>query len=171
MLFGFPKTTEYEYEYYSATQKWPNTNNILLPNNDRIQISFGFPKMIEYYIQNFVELPKWKASKTSSESYKVMLNSASPLMTEAKTTNANSFQSIWLIRCDSGIWGWYADLAHKVVLAAPSTQRRTLIHLFFQRISWSGHQKSESAVTNLHVPIYEGLGPTHQKYQCWAKLL
>ena len=30
-------------------------------------------------------------------------------------------------------------------------------------------KKSESAVTNFHVPIYEWLGPTHQKYQCWAK--
>ena len=47
ILFGFPKTTEYE--YYSATQKWPNTNIIGLPNNDWIQISFGFPKMIEFY--------------------------------------------------------------------------------------------------------------------------
>ena len=54
----------------------------------------------------------------------------------------------------------------EVVLAAPSTQRRTLIHSFFRRISRSGHQKSESAVTNFHVSIYEGLGPTHQKYQC-----
>ena len=37
--------TEYEYEYFSATQKWPiaNTNIILLPNNDRKQISFGLP--------------------------------------------------------------------------------------------------------------------------------
>ena len=40
--------TEYEYEYYSDTQKWPNmnTNIILLTNNDRIQISFGFQKWL-----------------------------------------------------------------------------------------------------------------------------
>ena len=45
--------TEYEYEYYSATQTWPdtNTNIIWIPNNDQIQLSFGLPKMIEYYIQ------------------------------------------------------------------------------------------------------------------------
>ena len=44
--------TEYEYEYYSVTQKWPNMNSniIRLPDNDQIQISFGFPKKIEYYI-------------------------------------------------------------------------------------------------------------------------
>ena len=47
ILFGFPKMTEYEYEYDSATQKWPITNIILLPNNNRIQISFGSPKMID----------------------------------------------------------------------------------------------------------------------------
>ena len=76
---------------------------------------------------------------------------------------------MWLTRCDSGIWGWITVLAHRVVLAAPSTQRRTLTHSFFHRIGWSSHQKSESAVTNFHVPIYQGLGPTHQKYQCSAK--
>ena len=38
ILFGCPKMTEYEYEYYRATQKWSNTNTniILLPNNNRI---------------------------------------------------------------------------------------------------------------------------------------
>ena len=48
-ILRFPKMTEYEYEYYSATQKWPkpNTNIFLLPNNDQIQISFGLPKMID----------------------------------------------------------------------------------------------------------------------------
>ena len=52
ILFGLPKMTEYEYEYYSASQKWPNTNmNIIrFPKNDRIRIRilFGFPKMTEY---------------------------------------------------------------------------------------------------------------------------
>ena len=61
ILFGFPKMTQYEYEYYLATQKWPNTNMniILLPNNDRI---LGFPKMIEYYIQvqTLLSFPKGK---------------------------------------------------------------------------------------------------------------
>ena len=38
--------TKYEYEYYSVSQKRPNTNIIWLPKNDqfRIQILFGFPK-------------------------------------------------------------------------------------------------------------------------------
>ena len=30
ILFCFPKMTEYEYKYYSAFQKWPNTNIIRL---------------------------------------------------------------------------------------------------------------------------------------------
>ena len=53
ILFGFSKMTEFEYEYYLATQKRPNMNTNInqLPNNDQIQISFGFPKMIEYYLQ------------------------------------------------------------------------------------------------------------------------
>ena len=40
ILFGFPKLTEYEYEYYSDFQKWPNTNTniIRLPKNDQIRI-------------------------------------------------------------------------------------------------------------------------------------
>ena len=40
ILFGLPKMTEYEYEYYSAPQKRPNTNTniIRLSKNDRIRI-------------------------------------------------------------------------------------------------------------------------------------
>ena len=39
-----------EYEYYSASQKWPNTNTNLIqfPRNHWIQISFGFPIMTKY---------------------------------------------------------------------------------------------------------------------------
>ena len=39
--------TEYEYEYYSAFQKGPNTNTniIQFSKNDRIRILFGFPKI------------------------------------------------------------------------------------------------------------------------------
>ena len=52
ILFDFPKITEYKYEYYSAFQKWPNTNTniIWLSRNDwiRIQILFNFPQMTEY---------------------------------------------------------------------------------------------------------------------------
>ena len=42
--------TEYKYEYFSATQKWliVNTNIILLPNNDRKQISFGHKWSTKY---------------------------------------------------------------------------------------------------------------------------
>ena len=38
--------TEYEYEYYSAFQKWPNTNtnNIRLSKNERIRILFGLKR-------------------------------------------------------------------------------------------------------------------------------
>ena len=51
ILFGFPKMTEYEYEYYSVSQKWPNmnTNIIRFPKNDRIgiRIFFVYPEMID----------------------------------------------------------------------------------------------------------------------------
>ena len=116
---------ENKYKYCSASQnqKWLNTNIIWLLKNDQIL----------YTNTNFVELPKRRASKTSSEAHKVILNSPSPLMTEAITTNVNSFQSIWLTQCDSGIWGWIAVVAHRVVL-----QRRVLkeeVHIC-QGISW-----------------------------------
>ena len=32
-IIGLPKMTEYEYEYYSVFQKWPNTNIVLIPKN------------------------------------------------------------------------------------------------------------------------------------------
>ena len=44
--------TEYKYEYYSSSKKWPNTNTniIRLSKTDRIRIRilFGLPKMTEY---------------------------------------------------------------------------------------------------------------------------
>ena len=44
--------TEYEYEYYLVSQKWPNTitNIIRFSKNDRIwiRIFFGYPEMTEY---------------------------------------------------------------------------------------------------------------------------
>ena len=59
ILFGFPKITEYEYEYYSASQKWPNTNTniIRFPKNYRIRILFGFPKRTEY--EYYSVFQKW----------------------------------------------------------------------------------------------------------------
>jgi len=63
--------TEYEYEYYSGSQKLPNTNTniIRFPKNYRIQIRllFGFPKMNEYEYYsafqkgpntNIIQIPK-----------------------------------------------------------------------------------------------------------------
>ena len=93
-----------------------------------------------------------------SEAHKVMINLPSPLMTEAnykcKQLPIHVTHPMWLwytryhiyIWYTIYIWGWITVLAHKVVLAVPSSQRRTLTHSFFQRIGWSGHQKSESAV-------------------------
>ena len=54
--------TEYEYEYYLAFQKWPNTNTNIIrrPKNDRIRIRilFGVPKMTEYeYYPIFQKCP------------------------------------------------------------------------------------------------------------------
>ena len=44
--------TEYEYEYYLSSKKWPNTNtNIIRASKTdriRIRILFGLPKMTEY---------------------------------------------------------------------------------------------------------------------------
>ena len=42
--------TEYENEYYSVSQKWPNTNTSIIPfpKNDRIRILSGYPEMIKY---------------------------------------------------------------------------------------------------------------------------
>ena len=45
ILFGFSKMTEYEYEYYSAFPKWPNTNT-----NTSIR-----PQLFEYYSNTYVE--------------------------------------------------------------------------------------------------------------------
>ena len=56
-------TTEYEYEYYSVSQKWPNTNTniIRFPKNDRIQIGilFGFPKTTKYEYEYYSATQKW----------------------------------------------------------------------------------------------------------------
>ena len=141
ILFGFPKLTKYKYKCYSASQKWPNTNTniIRFPRNDRIriQISFGIPIMTKYEYHwasqkwsntiqpntNFVELPKRKPPDTCSESYKVMLNLPSPLMTE---TNFKCKQlPIHMTHsCDSGIWGWITVAAHRVFLAALCARSR-----------------------------------------------
>ena len=166
--------TVFEYKYYLATQKRPNMNTNInqLPNNDQIQISFGFPKMIEYYlqIQILLSFPNGRPPRPVLSLTRWCLIRWVPWWLKL-TTNANSFQSLWFTICDSGIWWWITVLAHKVILVAPNIQRRTLNHSFFQRIGWSGHQKSESAVTNFHVPIYQGLAPTHQKYRCSTKYI
>ena len=54
----------WEYEYYSSSKKWPNTNTniIRLSKTDRIriQILFGLPKMTEYeykYYSGFQKRP------------------------------------------------------------------------------------------------------------------
>ena len=94
--------TDYKYKYYSVSQNWPNTNTNIIRflKNDRIQIRilFGYLEITDYIYEyhsasqkwsnsinkcKFCEVPKRKASKTSSEAHKVMLNSPSPLMTEA----------------------------------------------------------------------------------------
>ena len=77
ILFGFPKMTEYEYEYYSASQKWPNTNTniIRLPENDRIRIRilFGFPKMTEY--EYYSDSQKYIAGKSQTNANSVSMQS------------------------------------------------------------------------------------------------
>ena len=61
--------TEYEYEYYSVAQKWPNTNTniIRFPKNDRIriQILFGFPKMTKYEYEYYSVSQNWPNTTTN----------------------------------------------------------------------------------------------------------
>jgi len=49
------KMTQYEYKYYSASQKWLNMSIIQLPKNDQIRILFVFPKMTKYKIYSASE--------------------------------------------------------------------------------------------------------------------
>ena len=61
--------TEYEYEYYSVSQKLPNTNTniIRFPKNDRIRIRilFGFPKMTEYEYEYYSAFQKGPNTNTN----------------------------------------------------------------------------------------------------------
>ena len=61
--------TEYEYEYYSAFQNWPNTNTNIIraSKNDRIRIRilFVFPKMTEYEYEYFSATQKWPIANTN----------------------------------------------------------------------------------------------------------
>ena len=58
-----------EYEYYSASQKWPNTktNFIRFPKNNQIQIGilFGFPKRTEYEYEYYSATQKWPNTHTN----------------------------------------------------------------------------------------------------------
>ena len=112
ILCSYKEMTEYEYEYHLASQSWPNTNIIQLPKN----------YWILYTNTNVVEFPKRKASKTISESHKVMLNSPSPLLTEA------NYKCKQLpIHMTRPMWLWYMRMNYSFgvqsILAAPSTQR------------------------------------------------
>ena len=55
--------TEYEYEYYSAFQNWPNTNTNIIraSKNDRIRIRilFGSPKTTKYEYEYYSAFQKW----------------------------------------------------------------------------------------------------------------
>ena len=55
--------TQYEYEYYSAFQNWPNTNTNIIraSKNDRIRIwiLFGLQKMTEYEYEYYSAFQKW----------------------------------------------------------------------------------------------------------------
>ena len=121
-----------KYEYYWASQLWPNTNNIWLPKNDQI-LSMN---------TNFVEVPKRKASKTGSESHKVMLNSPSPLMTEA-----NYKYKQLPIHITHPMWLWYmrmnCSFGAQSTFGSTEYSKKNTPPLIFQRIGWSSHQKSD----------------------------
>ena len=55
ILFGFPKRTEYEYEYYSASKNY----------RIRIRILFGFPKMTEYEYEYYSAAQKGPNTNTN----------------------------------------------------------------------------------------------------------
>ena len=67
--------TEYEYEYYSAFQKGPNTNTniIQFSKNDRIRILFSFPKMTEY--EYYSDSQKYIAEKSQTNANSVSMQS------------------------------------------------------------------------------------------------
>ena len=50
IIFGFQNLLEYEYEYYSGSEIWPNTNTntIEVQKFGRIRILFGVPLFSEY---------------------------------------------------------------------------------------------------------------------------
>ena len=61
--------TEYEYEYYLVSQKWPNTNTniIRFPKNDwiRIRIIFGLKISTEYEYEYYSGFQKWPNTNTN----------------------------------------------------------------------------------------------------------
>jgi len=59
--------TEYEYEYYSSSKKWPNTNIIRLSKTDRIRtrILFRLPKMTKYEYEYYSAFQKWPNTNTN----------------------------------------------------------------------------------------------------------
>ena len=84
--------TEYEYEYYSASQKWPNTNTniIRFPKNYRIQIRilFGFLKMTEYEYEYYSVSQKWPNTNiirlSKKDRIRIRILFGFPKMTENK---------------------------------------------------------------------------------------
>ena len=147
ILFGCPKMNVYEYDYCSATRKWPNTNTkiIRLPNNDYIQISFGWSNTIHKY--NFLELPKRMASKTSSEFHKVMLNSPSPLMTEA------NYKCKQLpIHMTHPMWLWYMRINYS-----------------FGAQSSFGSAKYSKKITHARIFSKDWLNRSSEKWKCCDK--
>ena len=59
--------TKYEYELYSVSKNYPNTNNIRFEKITRIQIRiiFGFPKMTEYEYEYYSAFQKWPNTNTN----------------------------------------------------------------------------------------------------------
>ena len=72
--------TEYEYEYYSAFQNWPNTNTNIIRASKydriRIRILFGSPKTTKYEYEYYSAFQKWpntniiRLSKMTEYEYK-----------------------------------------------------------------------------------------------------
>ena len=160
-------------------------NIIRFPKNDRIQIQilFNFPNndrkkniirlpkndKILLEMLNFVELPKWKASKTSSESHKVMLNSPSPLM-----TGANYKCKQLQIHMTHPMWLWYMRMnfsfgAQSSFGSAEYPKKNTHPLIFFRGLVDPVIRKVKVWWQIFICPFIKG--PTHQKYQCSAKYI
>ena len=78
ILFGFRNLAEYEYEYYSGSEKWPNTNTNTIRvkkyGRIRIRILFGFRNFAEYEYEYYSECHFCPNTNTNIQIIRIILN-------------------------------------------------------------------------------------------------